>query len=155
MVALIIRDVGVAGSNPVTPTIDFIRVFYLRLLTVPGPRGSRFQKRFQFKRTIRSQNFGCPCTSADIEDPSCDHVGLPVFPPARLAGMRRVTSADLVRARADFDVGSKFSNQLLVDDLPGICRRWPSLERQSTALCQNRFGTIASKAAQIDPFAAI
>src|ERR1700733_4453048 len=94
-----IRDVGVAGSNPVTPTIDFIRVFYLRLLTVPGPRGSRFQKRFQFKRTIRSQNFGCPCTSADIEDPSCDHVGLPVFPPARLAGMRRVTSADLPRAR--------------------------------------------------------
>jgi putative transposase len=38
---------------------------------------------------------------------------------------------------------------------PGICRRWPSLERQSAALCQNRFGTIASKAAQIDPFAAI
>jgi hypothetical protein len=29
-------DVGVADSNPVTPTIDFIGFFYHHLLTVPG-----------------------------------------------------------------------------------------------------------------------
>ena len=31
-----IRDVGVAGSNPVTPTIDFIQVFLATTLVVPA-----------------------------------------------------------------------------------------------------------------------
>jgi hypothetical protein len=36
LLALEIRDVGVAGSNPVTPTIDYIEYFLARTLVVPA-----------------------------------------------------------------------------------------------------------------------
>jgi hypothetical protein len=35
------------------------------LLTVPDPKGSRFQKRFQFQRRKITRNFGCPWMSTD------------------------------------------------------------------------------------------
>ena len=44
-----------------TPTTDFIRVFHLGALTVPGPRSSRFQ--FRREKTVR--HCGCLRTLAD------------------------------------------------------------------------------------------
>jgi hypothetical protein len=41
-----LRDVGVAGSNPVTPTIDLIRIF-----RPPSTNGSR-SKRFTVPKTV-------------------------------------------------------------------------------------------------------
>src|SRR6267142_2304925 len=60
-----VRDVGVAGSNPVTPTIDFIIVFHRCWPTVPGILGSRFQKWFQFRRGKIARHCGCLRTLAD------------------------------------------------------------------------------------------
>jgi hypothetical protein len=45
---ILIRDVGVAGSNPVTQTTDLHKVFLTPPITVPDLKGSRFQKRIQF-----------------------------------------------------------------------------------------------------------
>src|SRR5580692_6366608 len=51
-----LRDVGVAGSNSVTPTTDFLEFFDRHQPTVPAPGSSRFQKRFQFRRRKIGQN---------------------------------------------------------------------------------------------------
>jgi hypothetical protein len=59
-------DVDVAGSNPVTPTTDFIEFFLDRPLTVPDTKGSRFQKRFQFHGHKITRNFGCPWMPTDV-----------------------------------------------------------------------------------------
>src|SRR5450631_244230 len=39
--------------------------FLGRLLTVPDPKGSRFQKRFQFQGRKIAGNFGCPGMPTD------------------------------------------------------------------------------------------
>jgi hypothetical protein len=47
-----VQDVGVAGSNPVTPTTDFLRVFAPVLAHGSRYLGSRFQKRFLFSAQV-------------------------------------------------------------------------------------------------------
>src|ERR1700675_1782200 len=42
-----------------------IAFFRGHLRTVPDPKGSRFQKRFQFQRRKITRNFGCPWMSTD------------------------------------------------------------------------------------------
>ena len=50
-------------ANPFTPT-SFTR-FCRRPLTVRGLKGSRFQKRFQFRRETITRDFGCPWTPSE------------------------------------------------------------------------------------------
>jgi hypothetical protein len=42
-----------------------IELFYPHLPAVPDPKGSRFQKRFQFQSGKITRNFGCPWMPTD------------------------------------------------------------------------------------------
>jgi hypothetical protein len=67
-----IRDVGVAGSNPVTQTIDFIRVF--PPCSAYGSRSTKLTvpKTVPVSAPENRANFGCPWT---VREASAENLG--------------------------------------------------------------------------------